>query len=160
MGGETSQRAQDHANSVLVPVWVMPITGYAPLEKHQETREKGDRVYLLHADELYYDQWGDNPEAQILKGKVKFSHQGGILDCDSAYFFQASNSFQAFGHVHYYQGDTLSLNCDRAEYDGMVQMMRARHHVVLRHRTQTLRTDSLDYDRLYNYAYFSRAAPW
>ena len=125
-----------------------------PSKKHQDTREKGDRVYLLHADELYYDQWGDNPEAQILKGKVKFSHQGGILDCDSAYFFQASNSFQAFGHVHYYQGDTLSLNCDRAEYDGMVQMMRARHHVVLRHRTQTLRTDSLDYDRLYNYAYF------
>ncbi len=125
-----------------------------PSKKQRQPREKGDRVHLLHADELYYDQFGDNPEAQILKGKVKFLHQGGTLSCDSAYFFQASNSFQAFGHVRYRQGDTLSLDCDRAEYDGLVQMMRARHNVVMHHRKQTLRTDSLDYDRLYDYAYF------
>ena len=125
-----------------------------PAKKQRQPREKGDRVHLLHADELYYDQYSDNPEAQILKGNVKFSHQGGTLNCDSAYFFQASNSFQAFGHVRYQQGDTLSLDCDRAEYDGLVQLMRARHNVVLRHRAQTLRTDSLDYDRLYDYAYF------
>ncbi len=86
-----------------------------PSKKHQDTREKGDRVYLLHADELYYDQWGNNPEAQILKGKVKFSHQGGILDCDSAYFFQASNSFQAFGHVHYSRGYLLPVKGDRGK---------------------------------------------
>lgn len=125
-----------------------------PSKKQRQPREKGDRVHLLHADELYYDQYGDNPEAQILKGKVKFKHQGGTLNCDSAYFFQASNSFQAFGHVRYRQGDTLSLDCDRAEYDGLAQMMRARHNVVLHHRNQTLKTDSLDYDRLYDYAYF------
>ncbi len=125
-----------------------------PAKKQQKTREKGDRVHLLHSDELYYDQHGKNPEAQILKGNVKFSHQGGTLNCDSAYFFQASNSFQAFGHVRYKQGDTLSLDCDRAEYDGLVQLMRARHNVVMRHRSQTLKTDSLDYDRLYDYAYF------
>ena len=33
-------------------------------------------------------------------------------------------------------------------------MMHARHNVVLKHRRQTLYTDSLDYDRLYEYAYF------
>ena len=123
-------------------------------KKHARKRPHGDRVYLLHADELYYDMFGNNPDAQILKGKVSFLHQGSHLTCDSAYFYQASNSVKAFGHVHYRQGDTLSLTCNRAEYDGQMQMMRARKNVVLHHRRQTLRTDSLDFDRLYNMANF------
>lgn len=98
--------------------------------------------------------FGPNPDAQIVKGKVSFLHQGGHLTCDSAYFYQGSNSVKAFGHVHYRQGDTLSLTCERAEYDGQMQMMHARKNVVLRHRRQILRTDSLDFDRLYNMANF------
>lgn len=122
--------------------------------KHAKKRPQGERVYLLHADELRYDMYGKNPDAQIVKGKVSFLHQGGRLTCDSAYFYQGSNSVKAFGHVHYRQGDTLSLTCERAEYDGQMQMMRARKNVVLHHRRQTLLTDSLDFDRLYNMANF------
>lgn len=122
--------------------------------KHTKKRPQGERVYLLHADELRYDMYGKNPDAQIVKGKVSFLHQGGHLTCDSAYFYQGSNSVKAFGHVHYRQGDTLSLTCERAEYDGQMQMMRARKNVVLHHRRQTLLTDSLDFDRLYNMANF------
>lgn len=125
----------------------------APRKKHKK-RPKGERVYLLHADELRYDMFGRNPDAQIVKGKVSFMHQGGHLTCDSAYFYQGTNSVKAFGHVHYRQGDTLSLTCERAEYDGMMQMMHARRNVVLHHRRQTLKTDSLDFDRLYNMANF------
>ena len=122
--------------------------------KKTKRRPQGERVYLLHADELRYDMYGPNPDAQIVKGKVSFLHQGAHLTCDSAYFYQNSNSVKAFGHVHFRQGDTLSLVCDRAEYDGQMQMMRARKNVVLRHRRQVLRTDSLDYDRLYDMANF------
>ena len=125
----------------------------APRNK-QRKRPKGGRVYLLHADELRYVMFGRNPDAQIVKGKVSFMHQGGHLTCDSAYFYQGTNSVKAFGHVHYRQGDTLSLTCERAEYDGMMQMMHARRNVVLHHRRQTLKTDSLDFDRLYNMANF------
>ena len=125
----------------------------APRKKYKK-RPEGERVYLLHADELRYDMFGRNPDAQIVKGKVSFMHQGGHLTCDSAYFYQGTNSVKAFGHVHYRQGDTLSLTCERAEYDGMMQMMHARRNVVLHHRRQTLKTDSLDFDRLYNMANF------
>lgn len=125
----------------------------APRKKHKK-RPEGERVYLLHADELRYDMFGRNPDAQIVKGKVSFMHQGGHLTCDSAYFYQGTNSVKAFGHVHYRQGDTLSLTCERAEYDGIMQMMHARRNVVLHHRRQTLKTDSLDFDRLYNMANF------
>ena len=125
----------------------------APYKKKK--RQKTDeRVYLVHADELKFDQYGQVPDAQVVRGKVHFTHAGSQLWCDSAYFFQESNSVEAFGHVHFKQGDTLSLTCDYADYDGADQMMHARRNVVLKHRTQTLYTDSLDYDRIYDLAYF------
>ena len=123
-----------------------------PKKKHR--KKSDERVYLIHADELKYDLYGSNPGAQIAKGKVAFRHDGGNLWCDSAYYYEASNSVKAFGHVKFVQGDTLSLTCERGDYDGQELMMHARHNVVLKHRRQTLYTDSLDYDRLYEYAYF------
>ena len=122
--------------------------------KDRKKKTQDERVYLLHSDELKYDLYGPNPSAQIVKGNVAFRHKGAFLNCDSAYFYQASNSVRAFGHVRFRQGDTLSLVCDRAWYDGQAQMLEARRNVVLKHRGQTLYTDSLNYDRLYEYAYF------
>ena len=111
------------------------------------------RVYLVHADVLHFDQY-KNPDATILNGKVHFTHVGARLYCDSAYFYEASNSFEAFGHVKMDQGDTLSLFSDYAYYDGNEQIARARYNVVLKNRKTTLYTDSLDFDRLYDNAYF------
>ena len=90
----------------IISVMVLCLFGFCLMQamqapkKHARKRPHGDRVYLLHADELYYDMFGNNPDAQILKGKVSFLHQGSHLTCDSAYFYQASNSVKAFGHVH------------------------------------------------------------
>ena len=125
----------------------------APYSK-KKRKKTDERVYLVHADELRYNQYSPVPDAQILSGRVHFTHAGSQLWCDSAYFFQESNSVEAFGHVRFAQGDTLSLTCDYADYDGADQMMHARRNVVLKHRTQTLYTDSLDYDRIYSLAYF------
>lgn len=122
--------------------------------KGKRKKVADERVYLVHADELRYDMYGSNPDAQIVKGHVAFTHKGSRLNCDSAYFFQTTNSVRAFGHVRFRQGDTLSLTCDRAFYDGQQQMLEARQNVVLKHRQQRLYTDSLNYDRLYEYAYF------
>ena len=119
----------------------------------RQPQPKDDRVYLVHADVLHFDQY-KNPDATILNGKVHFTHVGARLYCDSAYFYEASNSFEAFGHVKMYQGDTLSLLSDYAYYDGNEQMARARYNVVLKNRNTTLYTDSLDFDRLYDNAYF------
>lgn len=111
------------------------------------------RVYLVHADLLHFDE-RVNPDATILNGKVHFTHQGARLYCDSAYFYEGSNSFEAFGNVKMYQGDTLSLVSEYAYYDGNEQMARARYNVVLKHKKTTLYTDSLDFDRMYDNAYF------
>ncbi len=134
---------------------VLVVCGMTPSRKRQKELNKEDkRVYLKHADELKFDQFGPNPDAQIAKGHVHFINRGATLLCDSAYYYQATNSFRAFGHVRFRQGDTLSLTCDNAWYDGEGQMMQARKDVVLHHRGQVLYTDSLNYDRLYDNAYF------
>lgn len=123
-----------------------------------KTKYEDNRVYLLNSDKLYFDKYRrpdlNKPEAQILVGNVKFLHQGATLDCDSAHFYEKTNSFEAFGNVKMLQGDTLSLLSDYAYYDGDEQMCQARYNVVLRNREAILYTDSLNYDRLYGNAYF------
>ena len=125
-----------------------------PSRKRQPRKKADERVYLVHADNLSYDRYALKPDAQILRGKVSFRHKGATLTCDSAYFFEESNTFEAFGHVNMKQGDTLRLVSEYAYYDGNDQMAYARRNVELTHRNMKLYTDSLDYDRLYNYGYF------
>lgn len=138
---------------------VLCLFGLSLVQSRQAPKKKArakdnERVYLIHADRLWFDQFGPVPGAQVLNGNVAFSHKGAKLYCDSAYFYQESNSFRAFGHVRMYQGDTLSLFSDYAYYDGNDQMAEARYNVVLTHRKTKLYTDSLNYDRLYGIGYF------
>lgn len=138
---------------------VLCLFGLGLVQSRQAPKKKArpktnERVFLIHADRLRFDQFGPVPGAQVLNGNVAFRHQGAKLYCDSAYFYQESNSFRAFGHVRMYQGDTLSLFSDYAYYDGNDQMAEARYNVVLTHRKTKLYTDSLNYDRLYGIGYF------
>ena len=125
-----------------------------PRRQRAGAKQEDNRIYLVHADQLQYDMYGPHPDAQIAKGKVSFRHKGGTLTCDSAYFFEQSNSFEAFGHVRLRQGDTLTLTSDYAWYDGNDEMAEARRNVVLTHRKSKLYCDSLNYDRMYGIAYF------
>lgn len=124
----------------------------APARK-RDRKPSDSRVHLLHADRLYFNQ-RMHPTAQFLVGNVQFDHEGTLMYCDSALFYEATNSFDAFGHVRMRQGDTLSLVGDILYYDGLDQMARVRKNVVLRHRESTLYADSMDYDRLYDLGYF------
>ena len=111
------------------------------------------RIYLLHSDRLYHDTQID-AKAQILVGNVQFRHDEVLMYCDSALFYEASNSLDAFGNVRMVQGDTLSLAGDILYYNGSDKLAKVRNNVVLVHGQMTLYTDSLDYDRLYNVGYF------
>jgi len=127
---------------------------FSPAKRRTPRKQVEDkRVYLVHSDNLHYDQYR-NGDAQVLNGNVHFRHNGADLYCDSAHFYEMSNSFEAFGHVKMVQGDTLSLTSDYAYYDGNDQLAQARHNVILKHRKSTLYTDSLDYDRMYNFGNF------
>ena len=123
-----------------------PTLTYSPAQNNK-------RIELIHADHWFYDEY-EHPDAQRLSGNVVFRHDGMILKCDSAVYFQAGNSFEAYDNVRLTQGDTLSLTGKRMFYDGNEALAEARENVILTHRGQILTTDSLNYDRLYGKAYF------
>lgn len=138
----------------LLLIMSVNILAAPPARRTNRPRQQSDkRIHLLHSDELFYDQ-RRNPDAQILRGHVRFNHDGVILTCDSAYYYENDNSFDAFGHVKMNQHDTLTLASRVLFYDGNDQMAQARHDVVLTHYKSRLYTDSLDYDRLYQLGYF------
>ena len=110
-------------------------------------------VYLLHADETRFDQ-RLNPDAQILVGDVVFRHDSMYMYCDSALFYEASNSLDAYGHVKMNQGDTLFLYGDRLHYNGDEMLAKVRENVVMIDKQMTLTTDSLNYDRTINLGYY------
>ena len=112
------------------------------------------KVYLLHTDVLKKSKSNPNPDAQILVGDVVFRHDSIYMYCDSACFYEKSNSLEAFDNVKMVQGDTLFLYGDYLFYDGDVQIAKIRNHVRLENRMTTLTTDSLNYDRVTNLGYF------
>ena len=115
-------------------------------------------VYLERAENLTYDE-KRIMGAQILKGDVVFRHEEALMFCDSAYFYEETNSFDAFGHVRFEQGDTLQGFGDKLFYDGNTKLARMRRHVKLIHgradeNPTILLTDSLNYDRAKGTAYY------
>lgn len=117
-------------------------------------------VYLERAQHLDFDQ-ERIADAQILTGDVCFRHDDALMYCDSAYFYETTNSLDAFGHVRLVQGDTLLGFGDVLYYDGDSKLARFRKHVKLIHgradeNPTILTTDSLNYDRAAEVAYYFR----
>lgn len=111
------------------------------------------KVYLIHANTLSFDK-AVKPDAQILNGDVCFRHDSSYMYCDSAYFFEQTNSLEAFGSVRMEQGDTLFVYGDYLFYDGNAQVAYLRENVRMENEQVTLFTDSLNYERVPNIGYY------
>ena len=116
-------------------------------------QEKQTLVYLEHSETLSFDE-ERHPDAQLLKGDVRFRHEDALMYCDSAYFYEKTNSLDAFGHVRLVQGDTIQGYGDMLYYDGNARFARLRRNVKLVHTGTTLTTDSLNYDRRRDMAWY------
>ncbi|MCF0208046.1 MAG: hypothetical protein HUK07_01240 [Bacteroidaceae bacterium] len=144
---------------ILLALLAVSMLAFSQKQKKQPKRVNDDRIYLEHADNLTYDQYGPQAGMQVARGNVRFLHKGSVLTCDSAYFNQQAERFEAFGHVFMKQGDTLTLRANYADYDGGVgrEILHASKNVELVHKKKgrtVLTTDSLVYDRLYDFAYY------
>lgn len=115
---------------------------------------KTSMVYLEHSNTLSFDEQR-LPDVQILQGDVCFRHDSAWMYCDSAYFFEKENSLHAFGNVRLKQGDSIEGYGNVLYYDGDTKLARFRRKVRLIHNNETtLYTDSLNYDRTRNIAYY------
>lgn len=122
--------------------------------QQQPSKKTGRKlVELKAANEI---QKRENFEPQILIDSVILYHDGAYLFCDSAYYDDKQNSFEAFSNVRMEQGDTLFLYGNYMLYDGNTKMVMVRENVRLENIPQnvTLFTDSLNYDRVNNIGYY------
>lgn len=111
-------------------------------------------VYLLHADTVSYDKDVMKADAQFLEGNVSFRHDSSYMYCDSAYFFETTNSLEAFSNVRMEQGDTLFVYGNYLFYDGNTQIAYLRENVRMENGEVTLFTDSLNYERIPDIGYY------
>ena len=118
-------------------------------QKNEETQPR-KMIHLLHANTLSKSA---DSERQTLRGDVKFRQEGCYMYCDSAYFYQSTNSMSAFGRVRMEQGDTLFMYCDSLDYNGDTMYGQLYDNVHMIHRSKAtksnthLYTDYMTYDR-------------
>ena len=111
------------------------------------------KIIVENADFQDINQY-EIPDAALLTGNVRVNHEGVIMTCNKAYFFQKENYIKAFGQVQMVQGDTLYLNSKYAEYNGNVKKAYATGDVVMRSPESSLITDTIHFDRMKQEAYY------
>lgn len=126
-----------------------------------------DKVFLEHADTLRFNEvtypdpvTGLVPDQyQVIIGKVEFRKGGMVMTCDSAYFYEGTNSFDAFSRVKMQQGDTLFVYCDELNYNGEEEIAVAIAYngrkVRLINRDTELQTEILNYDMSQEVGYYT-----
>ncbi len=123
------------------PVKIEPIIPKA-------NRNQPDKVFLEHADVLELQE--GNRDYQIVRGNVQFRKGGMFMFCDSARFYEATNSLDAYSNVRMQQGDTLFVYADELNYDGQNDMARLYalkgRKVRMINREVKLETDVFEYD--------------
>ena len=95
------------------------------------------------------------PDAALLTGNVRINHDGVIITCKKAYYFEKENYAKLFGDVQMVQGDTLYLNSQYAEYSGNEKKAYATGKPVLRSPDMTLTTDTINFDRNTQQAFYN-----
>ncbi|MCV2486939.1 OstA-like protein [Flavobacterium sp. SH_e] len=120
----------------------------------KKTAQTPKTIVVENADFSDVDQV-NVPDALLLTGNVKVNHDGVVLTCNKAYFFQKENYLKAFGNVQLVQGDTLFLNSKYAEYSGNEKKAFATGNAVLTSPDATLQTDTINFDRNIQEAFYN-----
>jgi lipopolysaccharide export system protein LptA len=125
-----------------------------PLSQTTLLAQAPKKINIEHADHFDINQI-EIPDAALLTGNVRISHDGVIMTCNKAYYFQKENYIKAFGNVNMVQGDTLFMSSKYAEYNGNVKQAFATGNVNMRSPDMTLVTDTINFDRNIQQAYYN-----
>ena len=112
------------------------------------------KIIVEHSDFADVNQV-EIPDAFLLTGNVRVNHDGVVLTCNKAYYFQKENYIKAFGNVQIVQGDTLFLNSRYAEYNGNVKQAFATGNAVMSSPDATLATDTINFNRNTQEVYYN-----
>jgi lipopolysaccharide export system protein LptA len=112
------------------------------------------KIIVEHSDFADVNQT-EIPDAFLLTGNVRVNHDGVVLTCNKAYFFQKENYIKAFGNVQLVQGDTLYLNSKYAEYNGNLKQAFATGNPVMSSPESTVVTDTINFNRNSQEVYYN-----
>ena len=104
------------------------------------------KIKILNSEQTYKNEL-KYPGAIVLNGAVRVSHEGAVLKCKKALYYQKKNLLHAYGNVRINQGDTLHQTSEYTHYNGTTKKVISWGNVVLTDPTMTLKTDTLHFDR-------------
>ena len=114
-------------------------------QERDTVQRKKTRINIEHYDKATYSKsMGD---VQRLIGNVKMRHDSTYFYCDSAYYYQKTNSFDAYQNVHIIVNDSVEVFSDLLNYDGNTRFAEFHDNVKLMDDSTTLYTEYLTYDR-------------
>ena len=108
-------------------------------------QRKKTRILIEHYDKATFSK--SRGDMQRLIGHVKMRHDSAYFFCDSAYFYQKTNSFDAYRNVHIIVNDSVEIFSDLLNYDGNTRFAEFFDNVRLRDDSTMLYTEYLTYDR-------------
>lgn len=111
-------------------------------------------ILIEHSDFIDMNQT-EIPGAIVFTGNVTILHDGVRIKCNKAYHFKDENYAKLFGNVQMNQGDTLFMNSRYAEYNGNKKFAYATGNVSMRSTDMTLTTDTINFDRNIQQAYYN-----
>lgn len=128
--------------------------GLIVLSSNTVSAQQPKQILVKNSEFADYNQ-AEIPDAGLLTGNVIIDHDGIIITCNKAYYFQKENYVKLFGNVQMVQGDTLYLNSQYAEYNGNIKQAYATGKPVMRSPDMTLTTDTINFDRNKQEAYYN-----
>lgn len=118
------------------------------------TAQNTKQIIIEHVDFSEMNQT-EIPGAVVLSGNVRVLHDGIRMTCNKAYHFTKENYIKLFGNVKMNQGDTLFMDGRYAEYNGNKKFAYATGDVVMRSPDMRLTTDTINFDRTIQQAYYN-----
>ena len=157
LSGQTEKK---HFLDSLVKKHILLISGFllsfcfsTTIFAQEKTKIKIERAGFFEKDKNKY------PDASVLtrdkEQKVLISHDGVLMTCNQAFFYEEKNFIEAFGEVLLKQGDTLNLKANYLEYNGDTKLVYAEGNVILNEPESNLYTESLYFDRNKQEAFYS-----
>ncbi len=133
------------AKLLLIVSFFLLLSQTVVAQEQDTVQRKKTRIHIEHYDVATFSKsMGD---MQRLIGNVKMRHDSAYFFCDSAYFFEKTNSFNAFQNVHIIVNDSVEIFSDLLDYDGNTRFAEFFDNVKLMDDSTILLTEYLTYDR-------------
>ena len=131
--------------SIAITTLLLMLSQLIVAQSSDTIQRKKTKVHIENYDLMTYSKsMGD---MQRLIGNVKIRHDSAYFFCDSAYFYEKTNSFDAYQNVHIIVNDSVEIFSDLLNYDGNTRFAEFFDNVKLMDDSTTLLTEYLTYDR-------------